>query len=93
MVKRLSGTQTNQASAIGVVVNFLFELFNAPLSPQRLYALIVPLLDALILDRDARVMLNELRKAVRFRFRLIPLRENEVLKLIDSWSVAKLVIT
>lgn len=92
IIKRLQGKRADIESATDVAANFLFEIYDAPLSFERWQVLIVNLLTNITQNRNYREALKMLRQKVKLRFRLLPLQETEILKTINVWENSRTIV-
>ena len=87
----LSGTASDEPSALNVAANFLYELWKQPILSQQRDYLILALLDAVTSGRNRRGVISKIAKLVKGRFLLLPLAERQILSLIELWKRMHLV--
>lgn len=86
VVQRLKHDECNDVSAIGVAVNFLYELSQQPITTFRQDALLFRMLDVLMLGRRMPRTLKQLVEGVRQRLRLNPFAAADYLAVIQAWQ-------
>lgn len=92
VLRRLRGGRADIQSATDVAVNFLFDVYDAPLSAERWQVLLVNLLANLTYNRNQRETLNLLRQKVKRRFRFLPIQETDIINTISAWKNSRLVV-
>ncbi len=92
VVKRLGNNQSELISSLSVAVQFLFELENEIVIPERHEGLVVSLLANLTFERNRRTTLKKLRQIVGNRFRLLPIQERQIINIINTWEATQSII-
>ena len=86
VVDALGGDLCDENSAIGVAVQFLYELWNNTISPSATDYLMLRLLDALKRERHLESMVDKMGRGLRQRFLLIPAGGEYFLRVLAAWA-------
>jgi tetratricopeptide (TPR) repeat protein len=81
----LGGKNCDEDSAVRVVVDFLYRLWQESILPQRFGFLTMHVLDALASHRPLRPLIDKLVLMTKERFRLVPIAGRQVLRLLQAW--------
>jgi hypothetical protein len=90
VLETLRGTQTEIGSAAGVLVEFMFHLWQQPVLDFQRDTLAMAALDVLSDQRDDRAVVRLMRMAVENRFRMVPLTEARVQQVISAWEALRM---
>ena len=82
----LNGRNSDEFSALAVASNFLYELWKQSILAQQRNYLLYSLLDAIVTDRNRRVILEKLVANIRARFYLWPTAMKQIILSIESWK-------
>ena len=85
VLKTLSGKYCDD-SAIGVAVNFFYQLWREPFMPYSNSTLIFAVLDAITEERDRRAVLAKFMQAINNKFYLLPFAIKEIEKTVRAWG-------
>lgn len=85
VLQRLDGRTCDVKSALGVGVDFLYELWKESIINQSYNAFILAMLDAITYCREKNAILQDFTARVKTRFLLLPLVENEILSVTKAW--------
>ena len=92
VVKRLGSKQSELISSLNVAVQFLYELDNEIILPERHEGLIVSLLANLTFEKNRQTTLKALRRIVRNKFHLLPIQERQIINIINTWEATQSII-
>ena len=86
ILRTLSGKYCDEDPAIGVAVNFVYQLWREPFMPYSNRTLIFAVLDAITEERDRRAVLAKFMQAINNKFYLLPLAIKEIEKTVRAWG-------
>ena len=86
LIQTLGNQKTNLLPALNVAVDFLYKLWLEPIGPAQQEYLTLGLLGALTLGRGTRGILKPLVEGIREKFILLPLAEQAILSLIQTYT-------
>jgi len=86
VVDGLGGDMCDENSAIGVAVQFLYELWDTTVSPLAVDYLMLRLLDALKRGRRLESMAGKLERSLNQRFLFIPFGGEHFLRVLAAWA-------
>ncbi len=86
ILRTLSGKYCGEDSAIGVAVNFFYQLWREPFMPYSNSTLIFAVLDAITEERDRRAVLAKFMQAINNKFYLLPFAIKEIEKTVRAWG-------
>ena len=86
ILRTLSGKYCDEDPAIGVAVNFVYQLWREPFMPYSNSTLIFAVLDAITEERDRRAVLGKFMQAINNKFYLLPLAIKEIEKTVRAWG-------
>lgn len=86
VLQSLEGSKMEIRSATGVLVDFLYPLWQKPILDSQREAIVMIVLDTITKERDPRQVVTFFRGAVRMRFLPTPLIEARVQQLITAWE-------
>ena len=90
ILETLRGTQMEIHSVAGVLVEFMFHLWQQPVLDFQRDVLVMAALEVLSDQRDDRAVVRLMRVAVEIRFRMIPLTEARVQQVISAWEALRI---
>ena len=82
----LRGSNCDDPSAIRVAADFIGLLWMQVIHPEAFDYLVLRILDALTFERTAGVVVSNLAVALKQRFRVNPIAERDVSRLLAAWS-------
>ena len=88
ILRTLSGKYCDEDSAIGVAVNFVYQLWQEPFIPYSSDTLIFAVLDVITEERNRRVVLNKFMRDVNSKFFLLPLAIEKIEETVRAWRQA-----
>jgi hypothetical protein len=88
VIKRLEHP-VGEDSTIRVSVQFLYELYQEAILPERRDTLVINLLMTLVNRRNQERVLEKLTSLIINRFKLLPIEQLQLLSLIDAWEKAQ----
>lgn len=86
VINLLRGKISNDNAALNVGFNFIYELWNLPLSIRQKANLIYHLLEILSLERNRRGILKQINKFIINKYKLLHFDQTELLQIIQSWE-------
>ncbi len=86
VLETLRGSQMEIRSAVSVLVEFMFHLWQQPILDFRRDTLVMTALDVLCDQRNDRAVMRLMSVAIQSRFRMVPLTEARVQQVISSWE-------
>lgn len=86
VLETLRGSQMEIHSAVSVLAEFIFMLWQQPIIDFQRDTLVVAILDVLTDHRDDRLVLRLIRGAIKTRFRLLPLAQTKVQQIVSAWE-------
>ena len=91
ILKTLSSKYCDEDSAIGVAVNFVYQLWQKPFMPYSNSTIIFAVLDAITEERNRRVVLDKFIRAVNSKFFLLPLAIEKIEETVQAWRQAHII--
>ena len=88
ILRTLSGKYCDEDSAIGVAVNFVYQLWQEPFIPYSSDTLIFAVLDVITEERNRRVVLDKFMRDVNSKFFLLPLAIEKIEETVQAWRQA-----
>ena len=88
ILRTLSGKYCDEDSAIGVAVNFVYQLWQEPFIPYSSDTLIFAVLDVITEERNRWVVLNKFMRDVNSKFFLLPLAIEKIEETVQAWRQA-----
>ena len=85
VLRTLSGKYCDEDPAIGVAVNFVYQLWQEPFPPYNMNTLVVAVLDAITEERDRRVVLDKFMQFADSKFHLLPLAIRQIGETVRMW--------
>jgi tetratricopeptide (TPR) repeat protein len=89
VLETLRGTQMEIQSVVAVLVEFMFQIWQQPVSDFQRDNIVMTALDVLSDQRDDRAVARLVRVAVQIRFKLVPLTETRVQQVISAWEILR----
>ena len=86
VINLLRGKISNTNAALSVAFSFIYELWKMPISPRQKANLIYNLIDILSFERNRKGILKQIKRLIINKYRLLPLDQNELLRIIQSWE-------
>ncbi len=84
VLRILSGKYCDEDSAIGVAVNFVYQLCQTPFIPYS-RAFIFAVLDAITEERNHQAVVDKFMRVVNSRFALIPFERKKIQETVQMW--------
>lgn len=89
VAQNLSGRRSDD-SALSVAAIFLYDLWNQAVTPRNREYFVISLLESLTYRRGVQRSADGLENAVRNRFRLLPLAEDQIISIINTWKRSRM---
>ncbi len=77
-------------SGARVVTDFIYALWDQTIMPSRSVELVMSLLDAMTKGLPIAMFVGKMRSALQARFMLLPIREQQALRLLESWRQTRI---
>ncbi len=91
VLRTLSGKYCDEDSAIGVAVNFVYQLWQEPFMPYSSDTIIFAVLDVITEERNRWVVLDKFMRDVNSKFFLLPLAIEKIEETVQAWRQAHII--
>ncbi len=91
VLRTLSGKYCDEDSAIGVAVNFVYQLWQESFMPYSSDTIIFAVLDVITEERNRRVVLDKFMRDVNSKFFLLPLAIEKIEETVQAWRQAHII--
>ena len=85
ILRTLSGKYCDEDAAIGVAVNFVYQLWQESFMPYSSDTIIFAVLDVITEERNRRVVLDKFMRDVNSKFFLLPLAIEKIEETVHMW--------
>ena len=86
VLKILSGKYCDEDPAIAIAVEFVYQLWQAPIILQKRDALIIAALNTITEGRNRQQVLRKFMIGIQQRFNLLPLDISQIVSIVRAWQ-------